>query len=106
MNSIEIKSLSKRYGTTLALDSIDLCLQPNRIYGLLGRNGAGKTTLLNLITNRIFPTTGEVLVAGQNVQENDQLLGQIFYMTEADLYPPKMRVKEGLSLDRGLLPGL
>ena len=37
-------------------------IEPNRIYGLLGRNGAGKITLLNLMTNRIFPTEGDVLI--------------------------------------------
>ena len=50
MSRIELRSLSKRYGQTLALKQVDLTLEGQKIVGLLGRNGAGKTTLLNLLT--------------------------------------------------------
>lgn len=104
MSVIEIKQIRKDYGATRALDDITLTIQPNRIYGLLGRNGAGKTTLLNLITNRIFPTAGEITVDGESVQENDRALGQIFYMMEANLYPPAMRVRELFRWSREFYP--
>lgn len=93
MKTIQIKGVSKVYGHTKALDKVDIDIESNRIYGLLGRNGAGKTTLLNLMTNRIFPTEGEVVIDGERVYENDKVLSNIFYMTEQNLYPEDERVR-------------
>ena len=94
MSKIEVKQLTKKYGDTLALDNVTLTLEEDKIYGLLGRNGAGKTTLLNLITNKVFPTSGEVTVGGESIVENATALRTIFYMSEQQLYPPSLRVKE------------
>lgn len=93
MRTIEINSISKKYGKTVALNDINLTIKSNLIYGLLGRNGAGKTTLLNLISNRIFPTSGEILLGGEKVMENDRALNKIFYMTEANTFPRDVKVK-------------
>jgi len=93
LKTIQIKGVSKVYGYTKALDKVDITIESDRIYGLLGRNGAGKTTLLNLMTNRIFPTEGEILIDGETVFENDRVLGNIFYMTEKNLYPEDERVR-------------
>lgn len=92
MGVIEIKNMSKYYGNFCALKDISLKIEPNKIYGLLGRNGAGKTTLLNLINNRLFPTEGEITIDGEGVLENDKAIGKMFYMTEKDLYPEAMKV--------------
>lgn len=94
MSEIAIKNLSKSYGETMALKNITLNIEPGKIYGLLGRNGAGKTTLLNLITNKIFPTSGEVKVDGETIVENDSALNKIFYMVEKNLYPENFKVKD------------
>ena len=94
MSTIEIKGITKVYGNTKALDNINLTIEPNKIYGLLGRNGAGKTTLLNLITNKIFPTDGEITIDGDKVLENDKILNKVFYMMEKNLYPDSIKVKE------------
>jgi len=93
MKIIEIKGITKQYGDTKALDHINITIEPNKIYGFLGRNGAGKTTLLNLITNRVFPTEGEITIDGETVFENDAVLKNICYMTEKNLYPEGARVK-------------
>lgn len=106
MSSIVFAGVSKEYGATRALQNIQLSLPSGKIYGLLGRNGAGKTTLLNLLTNRIFPSQGVVTLDGQPVLENDQALGQIFYMTEPNLYPASMRAKEVLRWTREFYPQL
>jgi len=95
MKSIKIDNLTKYYGTTLALDNVSMNIIPGKIYGLLGRNGAGKTTLLNMMTNKIYPTTGDVFIDGENVKDNDNVLGQIYYMMEMNLFPDYMRVNEG-----------
>lgn len=104
MTKIEIKGLTKRYGETVALNNISLCLDGNKIYGLLGRNGAGKTTLLNLMTNKIFATDGCLSIDGENVRENDAALSKVFYMSEQNLYPPSMRVKEVFKWTREFYP--
>lgn len=92
--SIEIKKITKNYGSTCALDQVSITFEENKIYGLLGRNGAGKTTLLNIITNRIFSDSGEVLVDGMPARENDEALKKIYMMGEKDFYPPNMKIKD------------
>lgn len=62
MNNIEIKNISKHFGKLCSLDDISFQIEENKIYGLLGRNGAGKSTLFNIISNRIFATSGKVLI--------------------------------------------
>jgi len=95
MSKIEIKNVSKYFGDTRALKDVTLALEPNKIYGLLGRNGAGKTTLIKIITNKIFPTAGEALIDGETVVENDRAQAKIFSMTEKNVHPSDMIVKNG-----------
>lgn len=92
--SIEIKSLTKKYGKKLALQNVTVTFEENKIYGLLGRNGAGKSTLLNIISNRIFKTSGEVLVDGEEAVENGNAQRKIFLMSETNLYPNSMKISE------------
>lgn len=90
--SIEVKNLRKSFGKTCALDQVSVTFEENKIYGLLGRNGAGKTTLLNVITNRIFADSGEVLIDGMPAKENDGALSKIYMMSERNYYPINMRI--------------
>jgi ABC-2 type transport system ATP-binding protein len=94
MKGIEIKNLTKHYGSTCALDNVSLTFKENKIYGLLGRNGAGKTTLLNTVTNRIFADSGEVLVDGDIAKENDSALGKLYLMSEKTYYTERMKIKD------------
>lgn len=60
---VEIKNLTKTYGSKkTALKNLNLKLENNKIYGLLGQNGSGKTTLIKLINDLLVPTSGEVLI--------------------------------------------
>lgn len=93
MNCIEVKHISKNYGSTCALDDVNLRFEENKIYGLLGRNGAGKSTLLKIITNQIYSNSGEILVDGEIVSDNDTALGKLFLMSEKNYYPEKMKIK-------------
>lgn len=92
--SFEVKNISKHFGKTCALDQVSLTFEENKIYGLLGRNGAGKTTLLNIITNRIFADSGEVLVDGMPSRENDKVLGKIYMMSEKTYYPNSLKISD------------
>jgi len=80
MSVIELKNISKYFHKTIALKNISLTLEGNKIYGLMGRNGTGKTTLFNIITNRLFVSSGEVLIDGETAVENDKAQGKIFCM--------------------------
>lgn len=92
--SIEVKNLIKVYGDTRALDGVSIEFKPGKIYGLLGRNGTGKSTLLSIISNRIFATEGEVFLDGEITFENDRVLQQIYFMSERNSYPEKLKLKE------------
>lgn len=104
MKGIEVKGISKRFDETLALDEVSLRFEPERIYGLLGRNGAGKSTLLNIITNRIFPDGGEVTIDGMPARENEAAQRLAYLMSEKDLYPPAMRVREAFDWSARFYP--
>ncbi|MCH5300669.1 MAG: ABC transporter ATP-binding protein [Ruminococcus sp.] len=92
--SIEIKNLTKNFGNVTALDNVSLSFENNKIYGLLGRNGAGKSTLLNIITNRVFKTSGEILIDNEKHEENDNAISKIYLMSEKTLYPRDMKIKD------------
>ncbi len=104
MSKIEIKNISKSFGDVAALKNVTVNLEENHIYGLLGRNGAGKTTLLNLVTGKMFPDSGEILVDGERALENDRALSKMYCMTEMNLYPERMRVKEAFRWSKEFYP--
>lgn len=101
MEQLSIKRVTKRFGRRTVLDDISFTLAPAKIYGLLGSNGAGKSTLLNIITNRIFPTSGTVELGNENINNNDDALGKIFLMSEANLYPKRTSVRRMFDLANG-----
>lgn len=96
MMQIQTQNLTKQFGTTTALDHVNVTFGDNKIYGLLGRNGAGKSTLLNIISNRIFTDEGQVTLGNMNAQENDQVQSQLYLMSEATYYPQQMKIKDAL----------
>jgi ABC-2 type transport system ATP-binding protein len=67
---IEAKQLCRSFGPTLAVDHLDLTIQPGEVFCLLGANGAGKTTTINLFLNFVTPTAGEARIGGLNVVEH------------------------------------
>lgn len=93
MKSIEIHNISKSYGKVKALDQVSLKFEGNKIYGLLGRNGAGKSTLLNILTNRIFPDSGEVIINGESEYGDNTAQRNIYLMSEENYYPDVMRIR-------------
>ncbi|MDM8267051.1 ABC transporter ATP-binding protein [Limosilactobacillus pontis] len=92
MEQLSINHITKRFGRQTVLDDISFTLAPAKIYGLLGRNGVGKSTLLNIITNRIFPTSGTVKLGDQDANDNDDVLSRIFLMSETNLYPKRTSI--------------
>jgi branched-chain amino acid transport system ATP-binding protein len=63
----EVKNLTKRFGSLVAVDNVSFKLDRKEILGIIGPNGAGKTTLINLITNLIKPSSGKVFFKGEDI---------------------------------------
>jgi len=93
---IELRNINKRFGDTQALDNVSLKLGGEKIYGLLGNNGAGKSTMLNIITSRYLADGGELTMNGENMVDNDNMLSQIYMMSEQNYYPEDMKVKDAI----------
>ena len=69
---IEVKHLTKKYGSHLAVDDLSFTIEKGRIYGFLGPNGAGKSTTMNIMTGYIGATSGEVIINGFNILEEPE----------------------------------
>lgn len=68
--AVQIINLTKRFGNLVAVDGINLDIQPDEIFGLLGPNGSGKTTLIRMLTTVLQPTEGTAKVAGYDIRRN------------------------------------
>lgn len=84
---IQVRDLTKRYRDKIALDSVDLDLEADTIYGVLGRNGAGKTTLMSILTAQNTATSGSVRVFGEDPFENARVLSRLCFVRESQRYP-------------------
>ncbi|EJE99732.1 ATP-binding cassette domain-containing protein [Liquorilactobacillus mali] len=91
---IEVKNIQKSFNKKKILSDVNFELEPGKIYGLLGRNGAGKSTLLSIMANRIFSDSGNVLLDGKSVFDLDEALGQIYLMSERNLYPEGTKIEK------------
>ena len=89
---LECKNISKTFGSFKALDNVSLTIPEGRIYGLLGPNGAGKTTLIRIINRITIPTTGEVILNGKHLTDED--VRAIGYLPEERGLFKKMKVGE------------
>lgn len=92
----EIKGLSKRYGNNLALDNINLTLNPGNIIGLLGPNGSGKTTLIKLLNGLLQPTSGEVLIEGMTPSPQTKKI--VSYLPDTTYLDENMKISGALDL--------
>ena len=98
MSVIKIDNVAKKYGKNIALDNVSAEIESGRIYGLLGRNGAGKSTMLNIITNRVFATSGVCTLDGEKLLDNDKALSHIYAMNEAVTMPLSMTFKRCMNV--------
>src|SRR5882724_296729 len=104
MACIEARGLRKAFGTTVALDGIDLRVEEGRILGLIGPNGAGKTTALNAILG-LTPYRGELKVLGRDPwTERDQLMRDVCFIADVAVLPRWLRVSQALDYVAGVHP--
>lgn len=93
---LETKGLCKNFGTTRALQSVDLSLEPGKIIGLLGPNGSGKTTLIKLANGLIRPTEGTILING--LPPGTESKKTVSYLPDKNYFDQWMKVKDCISL--------
>jgi ABC-2 type transport system ATP-binding protein len=104
MPCIEARGLRKTFGTTVALDGIDLHVEEGRILGIIGPNGAGKTTALNAILG-LTPYEGQLRVLGRDPwAERDQLMRDVCFISDVAVLPRWLRVPQALDYVAGVHP--
>jgi ABC-2 type transport system ATP-binding protein len=104
MAAIEARGLRKAYGTTVAVDGLDLRVEEGRILGLIGPNGAGKTTALHAILG-LTPYEGGLAVLGRDPwTERDRLMGEVCFIADVAVLPRWMRVAQALDYVAGVHP--
>src|SRR5881394_640972 len=104
MACIEARGLRKAFGTTVAVDGIDLRVEEGRILGLIGPNGAGKTTALNAILG-LTPYQGELRVLGREPwTERETLMRDACFIADVAVLPRWMRVWQALDYFAGVHP--
>jgi ABC-2 type transport system ATP-binding protein len=104
MTCIEARGLRKNFGTTMALDGVDLRVEEGRIVGLIGPNGAGKTTALNAMLG-LTPYQGELKVLGRDPwASRNELMRDVCFIADVAVLPRWIRVSQALDYVAGVHP--
>ena len=104
MPCIEARGLRKAFGTTIALDGVDLSVEEGHILGLIGPNGAGKTTALDAILG-LTSYQGELKVLGRDPwSERDRLMRDVCFIADVAVLPRWIRVSQALDYVAGVHP--
>ena len=102
---IETRALSKRYGSKLALDALDLAIAPGRIHAIVGANGAGKSTLFRILLGFLPPSGGSARILGRDSQQlTPEDRGRIGFVNEEHTLPNWMRVSAVTAMQRRQYP--
>lgn len=101
---IETRGLTRRFGSQLAVDELNLLVPAAGVYGFLGPNGAGKTTAIRMLLGLIRPNAGEVRLFGQSLNGNHQaVMRRVGALVEAPSLYPHLTGRENLEVTRRLL---
>src|SRR4051794_12613014 len=104
MACIEARGLRKTFGSTVALDGLDLRVEEGRILGIIGPNGAGKSTALNAILG-LTQYQGELKVLGRDPwTERDQLMRDVAFISDVAVLPRWIRVTQAVDYLAGVHP--
>jgi ABC-2 type transport system ATP-binding protein len=100
--AIQVNSVSKRYGSLVALDRVDLAVEPGEFFGLLGPNGAGKTTLISIIAGLVRASSGTVEIMGHDVVSDFRAARLSVGVVPQELtFDPFFTVRETLTFQSG-----
>lgn len=97
MDAIRVENLTKRYGSTLAVDGIDFAVPPGATVGLLGGNGAGKTTTIAMLLGLLIPSEGTIHVLGHDMaRDRFAALARMNFSSPYVALPHRLTVAENL----------
>jgi ABC-2 type transport system ATP-binding protein len=100
---INTEDLTKRYGSTLAVDNVNLSVKKGEIFGFLGLNGAGKTTTIRMLLGMVAPTSGSCYLKGKRVSAHStDIWNEVGYIVETPYSYPELTVRENLEMMRKL----
>jgi len=100
---IVAEGLSRHFGSNVALDRLDLTIEPGEAFGLLGANGAGKTTFIRLVTGYLLPSAGTIEVDGISPAANPRAVQErLGFVAETSRLYPELRVDGFLRFVGGL----
>ncbi|MBI4830336.1 MAG: ABC transporter ATP-binding protein [Candidatus Lindowbacteria bacterium] len=100
--AIETSGLTKKFGSLVALNGLDLRVPQGSVFGFLGRNGAGKTTTIKILLGLLSPTSGTVRVLGMEPRKDDMAIKrQVGYVAEDQSMYGWMKVKEIIKFTSG-----
>ncbi|MCB0659337.1 MAG: ABC transporter ATP-binding protein [Saprospiraceae bacterium] len=99
---IEIKSISKNFGSTQALRDIDVLLEEGQCFGLIGPNACGKTTLIKSILGMVIPSQGDILFNEKSIIGDVSYRSDIGYMPQIGKYPENMTVAQVINTIRSI----
>ena len=106
MDLLQLKGVSKRFGTRVVLDNVSLNVEEGEILGIVGMNGSGKTTLLKLFVGYYQPSKGAITYRGRSLEHvKKDMLREIGFTAQESSFYPKLTVEENL-LYFGSLYGL
>ena len=91
---IEVKDLYKKFGKNEVLKGLNLTIEKEGIFTILGPNGSGKTTLIKSILGMVLPDSGEILINGENVKKQWSYRSNIDYMPQIANFPTNLSVDE------------
>jgi ABC-2 type transport system ATP-binding protein len=95
--TVDVRALTKRFGTFTAVNEISFAVKHGEIFGLLGPNGAGKSTLIRMLTTLMAPTSGSATVGGADiVKQSDTVRRAIGVIPQALTSDPELSVEENL----------
>lgn len=91
---LKLENVTKKYSKVTALDSINTSFETGHIYGLLGRNGAGKSTMIKIITGKIYPGEGRILLDNLDPTMNESAKRNIYSIGEDNPFVSDEKVKK------------
>lgn len=101
--SINVKGLTKKFGSFTAVDNISFEVKEGEIFGFLGANGAGKTTAMRILCGLSRPTSGEGTVAGYDIRtQQEEIKKNIGYMSQKFSLYPDLKTRENIELYGGI----
>ncbi len=99
---IQIKQLHKKFGKNKVLEGVDLTIESQGIFAILGPNGSGKTTLIKSVLGMVIPDKGIIKVGENTIKKSWRYRDDIDYLPQIANFPSNLRVKELIAMIKDL----